>query len=42
LPRPNAPPTSTNFYWDDPVNQDYMSILMDYAIAKNTVDDSLI
>lgn len=42
LPRPNAPPTSTNFYWDAAVNQDYMAFLMDYAIANYTIDQGRI
>ncbi|HXF04717.1 MAG TPA: PHB depolymerase family esterase [Blastocatellia bacterium] len=38
LPRPDAPPNSTNYYWHDPVNIGYMNHLIDLMIARYTVD----
>jgi poly(3-hydroxybutyrate) depolymerase len=38
LPKPGAPPNSTNYFWADPVNVPYMDHLIDLMIANFTID----
>ncbi|MDQ3255279.1 MAG: hypothetical protein M3R15_15500 [Acidobacteriota bacterium] len=42
LPRPGAPPNSTNYYWEDPANKPYMSHLIDLMQDTFTVDTARI
>jgi poly(3-hydroxybutyrate) depolymerase len=41
LPLPDKP-HSNNYYWNDPVNIDYMAFLLDELIARYSIDDSRI
>jgi poly(3-hydroxybutyrate) depolymerase len=38
LPKPGAPAGSTNYFWADPVNVEYMNHLIDLAMARFTID----
>jgi poly(3-hydroxybutyrate) depolymerase len=42
LPKPSAPPSSTNYFWGDPINQEYMIHLMDCMVQQFTIDESRI
>lgn len=41
LSRPSQP-TSTNYYWGDPINQDYIAYLLDCMEQQYTIDSSRI
>ncbi len=42
LNRPGAPAGSTNYYWEDPVNQPYMNHLIDLMQGSFTIDTARI
>jgi poly(3-hydroxybutyrate) depolymerase len=38
LPRPGAPPTSTNYFWADDVNVPYLNYVMDTLLTNAAID----